>query len=178
MSMMSQNHNSRLSIVIQTRKVPRLNCALIWILTRQHFQFQSKIDCFFFSFDVFTDSEIVFAPVLIFFIVELLEKVLTKEFDHFNCATMASSNMILNLLNHCFWLDITLFKNNKWRHRCWIYRWIIQPKVIVGRQWFHTKDNPYRLVDHPFNKNSLCKTRIEHDIVKHGIFDELNYFKS
>ena len=155
MSMVTLNAYSRFSSVIKTWKIRALNRRTIWIFTFGLFYFKTKLNCFFFRRNVISDSNVSIFPIFVLFVVQLLEKVFSKDLHHLDGASVSTTYLINNLFPDNLWVDIWFIENYKRRNVSWVLRRIIKPKIIVCWKWFDIKDNSYQLISCPLKPYSL-----------------------
>ena len=74
----------------------------------------------------------MFKPILVLFIVQFFEIVFAQDFYHLYSASVFSTNVVSDLLNHLFWVNITFFKHNETRDTYWVDRRIIKIKLIAS----------------------------------------------
>jgi hypothetical protein len=110
---MAKAHDCSFLIIIQTWKVIPSNRTPCWVLTRQSFQFQSKVNGFFFCFDISFNSKIVFLVISKLFSIKFLEEVFTPEFNQLDATTVLCGKSLLHSSDKFFWLDLGLVKHNE-----------------------------------------------------------------
>lgn len=92
--MMAHRHECGFCVVVQAWKVPGLNCALGFADAILFLELDGEIDCLLVALDIVLYSCFCLLPVLIFFIVELLEKVFSKDFHKFHATSVTPTDFL------------------------------------------------------------------------------------